>query len=312
MMLRRIAVVVAVCVLLFGNVPSAFALSVYDGSLGIATIRDDPEGIVLVGYVENARMTEKSESTDFVITKTLKSHPALKGKKVITTPRFIPIPDPKNPPRFLVLGEVLKDGTIDLLRGFTETPALTEYVEGLLKLDAKDRVKALQYAFEYLDHKETDISMDAFAAFDAATDAEIRKTAPKLSAEKLRTRLVARETPPARVGLYAFLLAHHGKAEDVKAIRKILDDPEPSRDLRRDEVLIGYVLLDPKAGYEYLLSLVSDPKTEFFPKYAGLKTLRFYWATRPDVLTKKQILAGMTALLNDADIADMSIDSLRG
>ena len=46
-------------------------------------------------------------------------------------------------------------------------------------------------------------------------------------------------------------------------------------------------------------------------KHAGLKVLRFFWEYRPDVLTKKQILDGMTALMGHPDIADMPIDDLR-
>ena len=66
-----------------------------------------------------------------------------------------------------------------------------------------------------------------------------------------------------------------------------------------------------KAGYEHILKLINDQESEFLVKHAGLKALRFFWEYRPDVLTRKQILDGMAALMANPDIADMPMDDLR-
>lgn len=113
------------------------------------------------------------------------------------------------------------------------------------------------------------------------------------------------------LGLYGLLLGHSGKPEYAAELRKLMDAPDNKYSSGLDGMLMGYVMLDKKAGFEYLLKLVADPEKEFLVKHSGLKTLRFYWEYRTDVLTKKQVLEGMSQLLTHADLADMPIDDLR-
>ena len=105
----RIGAVVAVCWVLVASAP-AVACKFHAGPATM-TIREEAESsdFILIGHIENVKGTPEKGTTDFVIAKTLKSHEALAGKKVITMDRYVPIPDPKNPPRFLVFGEV-RDG----------------------------------------------------------------------------------------------------------------------------------------------------------------------------------------------------------
>jgi hypothetical protein len=46
-------------------------------------------------------------------------------------------------------------------------------------------------------------------------------------------------------------------------------------------------------------------------RYAGLRAIRFLWNSRPDLIPEKDLEAGVTALLDQSDIADLAIEDLR-
>ena len=66
-----------------------------------------------------------------------------------------------------------------------------------------------------------------------------------------------------------------------------------------------------KAGWDYLLTIVGDAKKDFSVRYAGLRTVRFFWENRPDVVPGKQVLAAMQTLMSQSDLADLPIEDLR-
>ena len=78
-------------------------------------------------------------------------------------------------------------------------------------------------------------------------------------------------TPASRYGLYGMLLGHCGKAEHAATLRKLIADPDNAYSLGLDGMLAGYVLLDPKAGWEYLSAVAADRKKEFTTRYAVLR-----------------------------------------
>src|SRR5262249_19328588 len=118
-------------------------------------------------------------------------------------------------------------------------------------------------------------------------------------------------TRGSRFGLYGLLVGHCGKPEDAKAVRALLDDKERSYTSGLDGVVAGYILLDPKGGWEYLTKLVTDSNADFPVKYAALKTVRFFWEFRPDVIPNAKVLEVVKTLVADPDIADMPIEDLR-
>lgn len=272
---------------------------------------------ILYGTLGNAKPDPKEPgsskgTTDMVIDAVVKEHALVKDKKVFTIPRFVP-PDPK-PFKYLVFFNVV-NGDVDPYRGVVVATdsKLPEYVKGALAVKQKDAATRLRYFFDYLESPEIEISADAYNEFAVAEYKEVAELAPKLPTDTLLKWLKDPNTRASRFGLYGLLLGHAQKDQDKLAaeVRKLLDAPESKFTSGLDGMLMGYVLLDKKAGYEYLLKLVSDPNKEFLVKHSGLKTLRFFWEYRPDVLTKKQILDGMSALLTHPDLADMPIDDLR-
>jgi hypothetical protein len=269
--------------------------------------RAEPDAFILYGTIKDSQKTDTGGTTTFAVEKVLKTHAAVVGKKTVTIDRYIPIPDAKNPPRFVLIGTATKD-KIDVFRGLPDAPGLVGYVEGLLKIDTKDRVKVLRYVCDFLVGASDDVALDALLTLERATADEVRKVGPTLDAEKFRAWLGTKDLSYARVRWGSILLGHCGKADDAALLRKLLDAPDLKN---HDGPLIGYVLLDPTAGRAYLTKLITDPKIEFRVRYAGLIALRYFYDHRPDALTQKDAVAGMIALMEHADMADMPIEDLR-
>jgi hypothetical protein len=249
-------------------------------------------------------------TTDLSVELVIKPHEMIAGKKTLTIPRYIP-PDGKNS-KFLIFFNVF-NGQIDPYRG-ESVPAdskLPEYLKGALAVRQKDVVTRLKYFFDYLEDPDLVISTDAFSEFGMAEYKEVRPVAEKLKADTLLKWVKDPNTRPTRFGLYGLLLGHCGKKEDAKAIRALLDDPNHSFTSGLDGVLAAYILLDPKAGWDYISGLVKDQAKEFPVRYAALKTIRFFWEFRPDVVSNQQVLDAMTKLLAHADLADLPMEDLR-
>jgi hypothetical protein len=155
------------------------------------------------------------------------------------------------------------------------------------------------------------ISLDAYGEFAMADYKEIREVAPKLPADVLIKWLKDPNTRGSRYGLYGLVLGHCGKAADAKTIRELLIDKDRSYISGLDGVVTGYIMLNPKEGWEYLLSLVKDPAKDFPIKYAALKTARFFWELRPDIVSNSQVLEVMKLLMANPDISDMPMEDLR-
>jgi hypothetical protein len=91
----------------------------------------------------------------------------------------------------------------------------------------------------------------------------------------------------------------------------MLDDPQKRVSTGVDGILAGYALLAPKDGWDYIKGILGDPKKEFMLRYAGLRSVRFFWESRPDVYEKKVLRDGILQLLDQSDIADLAIEDLR-
>jgi len=278
---------------------------------------------ILYGTLTNAKRDPNDPTafnkgtTDLKIEMIIKNDPSLKGKKMVTIPKFLP-PDPKNPNQKHLVFFKLYGGQLDAYRG-EAVPAdskLPEYLKGAIGVRAKDSVARLTYFFDYLESPDLVISSDAYSEFGYADYKEIRALAEKWKndpgkGKQLLAWLKDPNTRATRFGLYGLLLGHCGKPEDAKALRALLDDKDRSYTSGLDGVLAGYVLLDPKAGWEYLLGLIGNPKKDFSERYAGLRTVRFFREGRPDVIPQKQVLDAMKVLTDQPDLADLPIEDLR-
>jgi hypothetical protein len=276
------------------------------------TLREEANSarLVIYGVLSNPRRTgADSGTTDVVVLRVLKSDPAIVGKTVLRIDRYIDVPDPANPPAFLLFAD-LSRGQPDFYRGEAVEPVVADYLAGSLAIDEKDRRQRLKYCARFLDFHDPAIATDAFAEFSRATDPDLRAAGRGMDADRLRRLLRSNDTLANRRGVYARLLAECGNRSDALLLREILDQwADGAAGL--DGVLAAYTVLDPPAGWAYICDLIGDPHNEFVFRYTGLRTARYFQTERPDVLPSADRLRAHRLALRHPDLADLAIDDLR-
>jgi hypothetical protein len=272
--------------------------------------------MILYGTLSNPKLDPtdgalNKGTTDLTIDLVIKPHDIVKGKKTITIPRYVPPDMGGKDYKHLIFFNVV-NGQLDPYRGdiFPADSTLPEYLKGALAVREKDSVTRLRFFFDYLEDKDIVISSDAYNEFAVADYKDIREIAPKLPVATLMKWLKDPNTRGSRFGLYGLLLGHCGKPADAKTIRELLEDKERSFSSGLDGVLVGYIMLDQKAGWEYLINLMKGDG-EFPVKYAALRCARVFWEFRPDIIPQKQLLEALKILVDQPDIADMPIEDLR-
>jgi hypothetical protein len=312
-MLTSRTVLVAACVALGSAALPALACG-FAESTTVATLwQHCADGkIIFLGKIEASKGgPDGAGTTDIAVLEVLKTNPALGDRKTIRIDRYVPVPDPKNPPQFLLFADVV-DGKVDVYRGIPGSKALVGYVKGLLAIDAEDRVKLMRFAFDYLDHGDAEIAADALNEFMTSPDPDIRTAARGLAPEKLRRWLRDEKTTATRLRLYGYLLGNCGDKDDAKLLRELADRfAEEQGPPLFDGILTGYVLLDPKAGWAYLRDVAGQPAAKFMTRYSALRAARYFQTTHPGVVTAEQILGVVSATLKQDDIADIALDYLR-
>lgn len=291
---------------------------------------------IVLGTLANAKSDPDDitrGTTELTIQTVVKPHPYLNGKKMIVLPRVIRADDKKKDSRFLVFcginnpsGDLAKSAivsslayanfdsaTIDPYRGeeIKGVSKLGEYLKGAIEARDKDSMTRLRFFFDYLDAGEIIINSDAFMEFGNTDYKDVRKVAETLPPEKLLKWLKDPGTPASRHGLYGLLLGHCGKPEDAKALRELLDAPDNAYSSGLDGMIAGYILLNPKEGWDYLQGIITSPKKEFGARYAALKVLRFLWETPTASIKKEQVIDAMKTLVMQEDISDLPMEDLR-
>jgi hypothetical protein len=280
-----------------------------------ATYRQDAaqSKLILFGAVTESHLLAgdagKGVST-FQIKSVIKSDPWLGKKTAVEIPRYVPVTDPKDPPKYVLFCDVYKDG-LDVFRGSpVKTDAAADYVKGLLAADARGTADVLRHCFDYLEHADKELAADAYLEFAKATDKDIAAVAPKLSAEKLRGWLKDPKTPEPRLGMYAFLLGGCGGDADAKLLRQMVEKPTERTLNAFDGLLGGYTQLRPKEGWQLALSVLKDEKQPFTARYGVVRMMRLYHAWQPDE-TRDAVMKGMTTVLAQSDMADIAVEDLR-
>jgi hypothetical protein len=267
--------------------------------------------LVLYGTVGNSRYGEQGTSTtDFKILKVLKSDPALGGRALLTLNRYVPILNPKDAPKYVLFCNVNEGKILDYLGRAVPSEAAVAYLEGAKALEGKDRVESLLYFFRYLDHAEEVLANDAFLEFARASDQEVAAVAHKLPADKLRQLLQNPKTPASRLGLYAFLLGVSGQDRDAELLHGMIVRPTERTSGALDGLLCGYISLRPAAGWDLLVAVLKDQQRPFTQRLTASRALRFYHGWKPDE-SRKQVLCGLSVMVQDADLADLAIGDLR-
>lgn len=271
-------------------------------------------GLVLYGTLGEAKLDPKSDfgqgSTKFNIEAVLKNHEVLGNKKEIILPRYLPT-DEKTP-KYLIFAGVFK-GKIDPYRGVPvkSSSDIVKYLMGALAVKDKPVGDRLRFSFDYLDNADIEISNDAYKEFANADYRDYSVMAKGLPAAKIARWLEDPETPSFRFGLYSSLIGHCGSAKDAALLRKLLDEQRKRLTSGLDGLLAGYTMLNPKEGWEYVRGILGDPKKEFMLRYSALRSARFFWEYRSDLVSKDDLVKGVSLLLDQNDIADLAIEDLR-
>ena len=271
--------------------------------------------MVAYGYFTNPKIDSKNSieggTSDFVIEKVLKNHDILKGKTFITVPKYMPDMKEK---KFILFCDVYKEN-VNPFRADEVLPGseLLAYLTSSLKFMDDDMPKRLRHCFDFLASPDLAISMDAYREFAKADYADYKDMAKKLPAKTICEWLKDPATPTYRYPLYASLLGHCGDPkEHGDFLRALLDDPLKSEITGLEGVMAGYVMLQPKEGWEYMQKLgKNDDPNRFNVRYAVVVTLRFFYDYRSDVLSKDQVKKGMAQLLDVPDVSDFAMDDLR-
>jgi hypothetical protein len=275
----------------------------------------DQANMIVFGTLSNAKRDPNEfgrGTTDMTIELVVKNHEYLDGKKTITLPRYVPS-DPKNQTKYLVFLEMYK-GELNPYRGEAVAPdsKIAKYLKGALEVRKKDTATRLLYFFQYLDSPDNVISLDAFMEFANADYKDVQAIYHKFPAETLVKWLKDPNTSAARFGLYGSVLGHCGNAkEHAPLLRSMLEDPKKRFSTGLDGMFAGYVILDPKAGWKYVSEILADSKREFLTRYAALRTARFFWEYRRDVVSPADVIASLLPMIDQGDIADLPIDDLR-
>jgi len=311
-MMRRFAGVLGLAVWAFWTM-ATFACPFCSEERGPTLVGDfNQAAMVLLGTFSNPVLGKgglEDGTTDFTIEQVLKSNDIIKNKKVITLPRYLPNPK-KN--KFVVFCDVYK-GSIDPYRGVEVQPNsdLVKYLTGAVAVKEKSSADRLRYCFDFLNSAEFDVAIDAYREFAKADYKEYKDMAKNLPPDTIAGWLKDPMTPPYRYGLYASLMGHCGKEAHGKLLRSMIDDPEKRKGSGIDGLLAAYIMLEPKEGWTYLTNLLKDGNQEFLLRYAGLRTLRFFWDQRPDLIPQKGLVDGMSMILSQSDMADFAIEDLR-
>jgi hypothetical protein len=292
--------------------------------------------LILVGTLKNAKRDPNDfsrGSTDLDFDLVIKKHDYLAGRTSVTIPRYVPVSPNEKDTKFIVFCNLIprpvdlpasavasslvlanpKTLALDAYRG-DPLPAKSElgkYLKGAIEIREKDAAAKLKYFFDYLDANELLISTDAMMEFGNADYKDVRTLAEKLPADKILKWLQDPNTPQSRLGLFGLLIGHCGKPEHAAALKKLIADPDNAFSSGLDGMMAGFVMLDPKAGWEHLLSVASDRKKEFTTRFATLKVMRFFHEYRPDIIKQDQLVEGLKVLIAQEDLADLPIEDLR-
>jgi hypothetical protein len=271
--------------------------------------------MVLYGTLSNAKLDPNNDlgqgTTELHIEAVIKKHEILGDQKMVLLPRYVPT-DKNGKAPFLIFCDVFK-GKIDPYRGIPVAPDsdIVKYLQGALAVKDKPIAERLRFFFDYLDNKDIEIANDAFKEFGNADYKDYKDMAHNLPADKIAGWLEDPNTPAFRHGLYASMLGHCGKERHAELLHKLLSDPTKVASSGVDGMLAGYAMLKPKDGWAYIKDLLKDPSKEFLQRYAALRSVRFFWDSRPDVVDKKAMVDAVCLLVKQGDIADLAIEDLR-
>jgi hypothetical protein len=280
----------------------------------------DQSSMVLYGSLRDSKSEKNPEdpaagTTILDIETVVKPHASFKDSK-LTINRYFPM-EAQGKYKFLVFCDIYK-GKIDPFRGLaiSVNSDMPKYLKGALAVRTAPIDKRLRFFFDYLDNEDAEVASDAYKEFSNADYAAVSEVAVNLPPEKLARWMQesGQKQTSYRLGLYGMMLGHAGKGDRekyAKVLRDLLEKADKEAVSGVDGILAGYILLQPKEGWDYLVGILKDGDRPFATRYAALRTTRFFWDSKTEVIAKKDILAAVRLLLKQKDAADLAVEDLR-
>lgn len=259
---------------------------------------------------------EPSEETQVHVRDVFKNNPILAGRQDILVARYIPRVA-KQSSDYVLFAEVIDD-QIDPFRAIpVPDDKLATYLAASTKVDQLAEPERLAFYYQYLGDPNLELSTDAYKEFARAPYPDVYAARKAYQPAELRKLIADPHTPEYRIGLFGLLLGVSGSQEDGDFLRKTLDQQKkldvsvrfgPASGI--DGLLGGYCLLDPEKGLDYLLDLLTNPKTDFHLRYAALGAARFL-LTEDVNFERPTLLGAIRSSLTIPEATDLVIDELR-
>jgi hypothetical protein len=292
---------------------SAAACSLCGTSISKATLAEEMDlaAVVVYGPISNPQLGAMGTGTvDLHVDNVVKDDGGLGALRELTLDRYVPVQDPKRPPKYLVFLDKARGKFIPSTGFATKTPAVLEYLEGGIAARKEGRVAALRFYARYLNHEEPLIATDAFLEFAKSKDADIGNAGRALDPAFIRGMLSKRDLDPDRLSMFAFLLGCCGKAEDTQLLTKIASRLEGERFRAMDGILAGCVLLKPREGWQTVHGILSDSSKPFQTRLACWRALRFLHGWK-DGEFHADILRTFDLIIRDGELCDLGVEDLR-
>jgi hypothetical protein len=276
----------------------------------------DSASVILLGTLSNPRLNANPAAglgggtTDLTIERIVKNDGTIGAQKSLEVPRYLPVPDPKNPPRYLIFFDKFR-GRLEPLQGVNvRTAALATYLDQLPATRAKGRVAALVFYGKHLDHPDEAIAADAFVEFAKAADADVAAAGARLDPAELRRMLAKAKLEPERLSLAAFLLGCCGTDADYALLLKSMRGLDRDALAASDGFLAACATLRPSEGWKEIAARIADGKQPFSSRMAALRAARMMHGWKGEAV-KPEIVAAYRTVIPDGEFADMAIEDLR-
>src|ERR1017187_9600522 len=224
--------------------------------------------VIVYGRLANPKLTAGNGrgTTEFHIDQIVKDDSSFPRQKMVLVQRYLPVLDPKTPPKYVMFFRATKQGFEPYWGKEISTPAILEFVAELQKLKG-DPAKMLMHAAKNFDHADANVADEAFLYFAKADDKLIAQTAAKLSPQNLRKLVKDPDMEPPRLSMFAYLLGACGNADDAELLGKMLKNQSPRHYKAYEGILAGYITIRPTEGWAFAQEILKNPKQEFLWRY---------------------------------------------
>ncbi len=264
---------------------------------------------VVCGTLENPQLVASSGAgtTELRVEKVLRSDPRLQGVNPIVLPRYIPVLNPKAPPRFIGLFDeklACYDGRPDY------TPAFLEFLRASEAVKGQPRPAILRHLVNYLASTDPAVADETFLLFAQANDREILDAAAQLKPDVFRKLVQDPKLEPERLSLFAFLLGASGTTADADLLYPFLQRPDDRTAKAMEGILAGYILRRPKEGWAWTYAAIADPRQPYLVRWGIVRTLRFLHNTHP-AECRAPIVHALGLMVPNGELADAAITDLQ-